>query len=213
MNSLKTMLIWLCLAVAPNFASATLIYDQWVSNEGDTGNYIITVNQAADTFMVEVTVNPWNAEALAIFIDWGDVDIADTTLTNGLPVGEVNLFATDTTSNSCGGGCNLNGLIAPIADPDGEWEWVINLGQQGFDSIQTFSFDLAANGLTLDDWGLIGMRSQQLCTGGALLPGGADTGACDGSDKSYSTNGVAEPGTLVLLGAGLLGLGLRRRRS
>jgi len=194
----------------PGLSGATLIYDTWVSNDGVSGNYIVTVDQVGDVFQVEVTVDPWNAEALGIFIDWGDFDLTNTSITNVSPSGEVSLFATDTSSSSCGSGCNLNGLDAPIAAPDGEWEWVIRLGSSGFNGIQTFSFDLAANGLSEADWGLIGIRAQQLCDPGQLLP----DGACDGSDKSYSgTKKVPEPGTLALVGAGLLGMGLRRRMS
>ena len=42
MNTLKTIM-WLVIAAVPNLASATLMYDSWISNDGDSANYIITV--------------------------------------------------------------------------------------------------------------------------------------------------------------------------
>lgn len=194
-------------------ANATIMYNTWTTNDGDSGNYIVTVTENAGVFNVEVTVDPWNAEALGFFIDLGDNDIIDDTLNNESPTGQASVFDTDTSSNSCGPGCNLNGLSPPVASPDGEWEWVIRLGAQGFDGIQTFSFDLALNGLTEADWGLVGIRAQQLCGPGQLLPGGN----CGGSDKSYGSPSstpvpVPEPGALGMLGAGLLGIAVMRRR-
>ena len=132
-----------------------------------------------------------------------------------MPAGEVSVFDTDTSSNNCGAGCNLNGLVAPLADPDGEWEWVIRLADQGFDGIQTFSFDIANNGLTLDDWGVIGVRSQQLCSGDNTLDNG-DSG-CGGSDKSYDPDGgtqsIPEPSAILGLALFFGGLITSRRRK
>ncbi len=98
---------------------------------------------------------------------------------------------------------------------------VFRLGAQGFDNIQTFSFSTNAFGETSTDrFGLVGIRAQQLCSGDDTLP----DGNCGGSDKSTgssSSNGgggtggtgeVPAPGVLALMGAGLLGGLLARRR-
>lgn len=196
----------------PSWANATLIYNTWDTNEGNSASYIVTVNQNGDAFDVEVTINPWDAEALGIFIDWGDFDLTSTGISGISPAGEVVVSGTDTTSNSCGGGCSIPNNL--YASPDGEWEWVIRLGDTGYEGLQTFNFTLAGNGLTESDWGRIGMRAQVQCSGGDVLPG--DQGNCDGSDKSWGFGTpdmkVSEPATVGLLGLGLLGMGLVRRR-
>ena len=98
----------------------------------------------------------------------------------------------------------------PVADPDGEWEFVFRLGEQGFDGIQTYNFsinDAALSGITDSDWGLMAVRSQQLCPPGTTLSDGDSN--CGGSDKSYGTAHedppeVPVPGTPVLIGLGLV---------
>ena len=159
-------------------AQATVIFDTWTTNEGDTGNYIVSItDNGAGLFDFNVTVNPWNAEALGLFIDLGDATITQTNVT---PAGDVSLFAYDTTSNDCGAGCTLNGLNPVLVDPDEEWEFVFRLGAQGFDSIQTFSWTIGNSGYGESDILLAGVRSQQLCDAGVTLP----DGNCGGSDKS-----------------------------
>jgi hypothetical protein len=222
------------LLLSPLVSNATVIYNDWtsVNGVGGSGNYIITVDKDVinGQFDINFTVNPWNAEGLGLFIDLGDFDIAGTGidataiaavgLTNIIPAGEVTLFNTDTTSDGCGAGCNLNGFNPVVPAPDGEWELVFRLASQGYDGIQTFSFSIDDLGLEESDWGLIGVRAQQLCSGDDLLPG--DNDSCGGSDKSAGTPddpddpddppSVPVPGTLLLTGLGLFGLGWPRKR-
>jgi hypothetical protein len=192
-------------------ANATLIYDTWVSNDSTTANYVVTVTENGSLFDVLLTIDPWNAEALGFFVDLGNRTISDKTVQNVSPIGQVALFANDTTATGCGQGCNLMGLFD---SPVPEWEWVFRLGTQGWNGIQTFSFSFARNGATEADWGIVGLRAQQLCPAGTELPGGIES--CDYSDKSYGSSTatqVPEPGALSLLAAGLLGLGFARRRK
>tara|TARA_R110000823_G_scaffold47903_18_gene122005 strand:+ start:37161 stop:37844 length:684 start_codon:yes stop_codon:yes gene_type:complete len=213
-------------ALLPMAANATLIYDNWDTNEGSSGNYILTVDHriATNQFDLNFTVSPWNAEGLGLFIDLGDFDLTGPVgLTNVAPVNEVTLFATDTASNSCGPGCNLNGLNPTLLQPDDEWELVFRLASQGFDNIQTFSFSINDLGLTESAFGMVGIRAQQLCSGNALLP----DGACGGSDKSIGTprtpepdpdpdpdpNPVPAPQTLLMFALGLFTLAWFRRRA
>ncbi|WP_119464455.1 VPLPA-CTERM sorting domain-containing protein [Vibrio sp. PID23_8] len=226
--SVKTMsvksAIFLYLGIAfISPAQAGIVYNNWTTNQGESGSYVFTVehDQANDLFNYKFTVDPWDAEGLGLFIDFGDHTMPGTTaadigLTNIDPADEVALWATDTTSNDCGQGCNLNGLNPSLETPDDEWELVFRLGAQGFDQIQTFTWTTLDFGLELSDFGLAGVRSQQLCTGDATLPDGIEE--CTGSDKSYGSRrgtprSIPEPASTLLLAAGLLGLGMIRRRK
>lgn len=209
------------LLISP--AKATIIYENWVTNGGESGNYIFTIehDEINNQFQYNFTVDPWNAEGLGVFIDLGDVTMpANIGLTSVSPANQVQLWATDTTSDRCGTGCNLNGLNLPLDDPDGEWELVFRLGSQGWNNIQTFSWMTDDFGFDdLSHFGLVGVRSQQLCPEGSTLP----DGNCKGSDKSYGYSSgvpidpqvttIPEPSSVFFLGLGLIGLGLARRKQ
>jgi hypothetical protein len=205
-------------------ASAAVVYSDF-QPQSSTGNYQLTVTDVGTSFNWQLTVNPWNAEALGLFVDFGNVEIPNTFTTAGITnisttptVGvPVTLFAQDTAAGDCGPGCNLNGSpVEPLAVPDAQWELVFRLGAQGFDGVQTWNFTTPDFGLTEADFGIIAIRSQQLCNAGNTLP----NGTCPGSEKVWAgpdgtlpPSLVSAPGSLALLGAGLLALGLTRRKS
>jgi hypothetical protein len=212
-----TLLFWVA-----GSAHGMVTYDDWTSNDSQSGSYTVTIdhNVVDSTWEFVFTVDPWDAEGLGLFVDLGDYDLSATPLLSNVswdPAvtdGGVVIWDTDTSSSKCGKGCNINGLKAPLPDPDGEWEFVFRLGEQGFDGIQTYNFsvnDAALSGVTEADWGLMAVRSQQLCPPGTTLVDGDNN--CDGSDKSYGT-GVIDPdppppvvpvpGTPVLIGLGLV---------
>ena len=203
--------LWCCQA------NAAALYDSWATNEGVSGNYILTItDQSAGNFLFNLTVNPWNAEALGVFVDLGNTNVGSLSITSSTsfptPLDPaVVLYATDTTSNGCGAGCNLNGLSPPVASPDGEWEMVFRLGGQGFDKVQTFEWMVAGlAGISESDFGLVGIRAQQLCGQGAILP----DDSCSGSDKSYgSVQEVPLPAAVWLFGSALVGFAALARRK
>lgn len=205
---LTSLVIAGCLAGAGSAQAGMITYDSWTTNENGTGNYIFTVDDdTSGQFGYSLTVNPWNAEALGVFIDFGasSTGVAALNLDGD---STVSLQGRDTTSSECGNGCNINGLNIPGFD--GTWGLVFGLGVQGYEGIQTFNWSTADLGLTLDDFGVVAIRAQQLCDAGSTLP----DGECEGSDKAYgygSSVSVPEPGTLALLGLGVLGLFVRRK--
>jgi len=206
-----------CLAL-PLTANASIVYNSWVTNEGDSGNYILTITDQSDgDYSFELTVDPWNAEALALYVDLGDKDVSslailgDSVQTDPYVGGSVSILATDVAPDenqpfqACSA-CKLNGLNAPVIEPDGEWEMVFQLGETGYEGIQSFSWILTGlYDISESDFGLIGIRAQNLCEDDSLLTEESSSG-CGGSDKSYNdVPNVPLPAAVWLFGSALIG--------
>ena len=202
------------MAMTASAQAGEIRYDTWSTNEGISGNYQLTVNDDGGRFNFDLTVDPWNAEAFGLFVDFGEKSAAgaidlqgDSTVTGAW---------SNLDKDKCGGnGCNVNGLSNHYtSDFDGEWGLVFRFGEPGFEGLQSFSWSTAMMGVGLDDFGLVAVRAQNLCSGDNTLDDG-DNG-CGDSDKSFGFSSpipVTEPGMLGLMGLGLVMLGLRRRKA
>ena len=203
-------------------ASAAVVYDQWKTTYGEVGNYILTVSEtAANEFSFDLTVDPWNAEVLILAVDLGDVDLntGELEIGDSTPDGEVSLLYTDVPSLDC----VFCGRLNPdLEKPVGEWELVFQLGDWGFDKIQTFQWTLEGlrskdeERITENDLGTMGVVAQNLCPSGELLP----DGNCRwGVDLSYSSSpatvppSVPIPAAAWLFVSGLAALGWFARRT
>lgn len=218
----------LALVTVATTAPASVVFQDWRSVNSVPGNHRLTVTDTGTSFEWTLSVTPWNAEALALFVDLGAVDMPTSVpITNLIPSAPVQLVGRDSSASTCGTGCNLNGLDLP-ALAGNDWELVFRLGSTGFDGIQTYSWLTPDFGLGEGDIRLVGVRAQQLCGPGEVLP----KGDCGGSDKAWAwpttdrgpdrfppttvnlppPPGVPAPGGLALVLVAGVAAGLMRRR-
>lgn len=202
------------MAMATSAQAGEIRYDTWSTNKGISGNYQLTVNDTGGRFNFDLTVDPWNAEAFGLFVDFGENSAAGAIDLQG--GANVTGAWSNVSGDSCGGnGCNVGGLSnSYTSDFDGTWGLVFRFGQRGFDSLQSFSWSTAMMGVGLEDFGMVAVRAQNLCSGDNTLDDGVAD--CGGSDKSFGFSSpipVTEPGMLGLMGLSLVMLGFRRRKA
>lgn len=216
MRLLPTFLSAAALALTTTAAPAAAVFSQWSSINPSSGHYQLTVVDTGSQFDWTMTVSPWDAEVLGVFVDFGAVSMPASVPITGVTGAAVTLAGKDTADLGCGSGCNLNGLSLPGLG-GGDWELVFRLGNAGFDGVRTFRWVTPDFGLGEGDLRLVGVRAQQFCPDGLVLP----SSGCTGSDKAWawptpaaaSVSVPAPPVSALVLGGVLgLALSLRRRR-
>lgn len=206
---MKAVLAGVAMVAVTAVQAGEIRYDTWTSNENPTGNYILTVSDDnAGRFDFDLTIDPWNVEALGLFVDFGSSQATGSASLSGDST--VSLYGQNTSSNKCGGGCSINGMSGLLPSTfDGEWGLVFSLGNPGSEGLRTFSWSTSDFGLGLDDFGVVALRGQDLCAEGVDY---SDGEPCNDSDKSFgyaSLAKVPEPGVMGLMGLGLLVMGIR----
>ncbi|KPP99228.1 PEP-CTERM sorting domain-containing protein [Marinobacter sp. HL-58] len=184
-----------------------------VTNGGGFFGEVTFSDSGTDTVNISADISdPINADLtqgdiLAIWFDFADFSAlsGSPTITNENPSGIVvdSFFGEDSVSSSLGGNLNLEGT------GETNWDFAVITGSAGPDFYQTLSFDLTIDGLDANQFSnqRVGMRVQSI----------PENYFEEGSSKLIGIGRppveVPEPGTLGLLGLGIIGLLTARRKA
>lgn len=189
-----------------DFTNGGGFFGEVTFEDNGTNTVTISANIAAP-----INAGLTQGDVLALWFDFANFGaLTGSTATFGdeNPSGIVNgyFFSENAVSSSPGGNVNLNGGSPAQTN----WDFAVLTGTKGSADgfIQTLSFDLTIVGLDQTQFSnqRVGMRVQS-------IEGGAFDGV--GSSKLVGTGTsvtVPEPGTIALLGLGLFGLGVQRRK-
>lgn len=171
----------------------------------DNGTNVVTI---AANISDPVNVGLTKGDILGLWFDFADFGAlsggATFSAQNPASIITGSDFGENTVSSSLGGNVNLNGT------GETAWDFAVMTGSNGGpDFYQTLSFDLTITGLDANQFSnqRVGMRVQSIEGGG--FQGGSSKLIGGGTPPVN----VPEPSTFALLGLGMLGLGISRRKQ
>jgi hypothetical protein len=215
MNRIKQIVLAVsALAITP-FANSALITTQLedMTNGGGFFGELTFEDTALDTVKISADIAaPINTgltkgDILGLWFDFADFSAlsGSPTISGEDPSGIVTdiFFGENSVGSKLDGYNNVN----LEGTDETNWDLAVVTGSAGSEFYQSFSFDLIIAGLTANQFleQRVGMRVQSI-EGGSFQGGSAKL-----IGEGTPTVSVPEPGTLALMGLGILGLTIRRR--